>query len=134
MVYRNTHVFILIGSLLALAFGLGAYSGLAPPPPQTLAPPLPPMPAVGRQGTLEARAGWAVPVALDAVYLAGFGSDASILPALRDKYGDNVAYVPEHTHVQVMAQHNDFPRSVEIEVMSGDHKYLRGYVWPEWVR
>lgn len=122
-------------ALVVLCFTVPFLVPLGPPPPApaVAAPALPPMPAVGHQGTLEGRPGWTVPVALDAVYLVGFGSDASILPALRDKYGDNVLYVPEHTHVQVVAQHPDFPRCVQIEVTSGEHKHLQGFVWPEWV-
>lgn len=102
--------------------------------PEVASPPEPPMPALGQRGVLRATPGWTVPLALDPTYLIPIGSDGKFLtPDLLSKYADKIQAVPNQTPVQVVAQHWDSPRCVEVKIAGGDYCGTVGFAYPEWV-
>lgn len=130
---------IVIGGVVLVLFAVGAgiMMGNASnaPPPATAAPALPPLPAVGQRGTLHVTPTRIVPLACDPSYLFAIGSDGAFITLdLFKKYSDYMQFVSDETPVQVIEQHPDFPRCVEVKVAAGDHCGVLGYVWPEWVR
>lgn len=133
---KDAHAYIGCGVLVTFAVIVGVVLGLhsETPRPVAAAPPVPPMPAVGQRGILRATPGRIVPLASDPNYLVPIGSDGAFITLdLFRKYSDYVQFVSDQTPVQVVEQHPDFPRCVEVKVAAGDHCGALGYVKSEWV-
>ena len=74
-----------------------------------------------------------MPVALDSVCLFAFWKDGKATPDILNQYSERIQMVPEHTPVVVIDEGDDPYRYLQIKVTGGEHRGLRGYVYPEWV-